>query len=217
MSVLSLAEELLLLGYDSKGRPVVERNRLDHGLAGAVLSELVLADRVDVGERHVAVVSGDPTGDPLADDALQRVAADPAAHRPPGWLSRLRVGLRDRVLARLVEHAVLRRDKGRILGLFGRTAYPTVNPQPEVDLRRRLTDVVDRQQPAPARTVALVSLAAACDMEAQLASRADRDRVRTRMEEVASGEPVGSAVRTAIDAVDDAIMASAGRHPRSKR
>ncbi len=46
-----IAEDLLLLAYDDeKGKPVGVISHLEHSLAGALLVELALLDRVDVTE-----------------------------------------------------------------------------------------------------------------------------------------------------------------------
>ncbi|MGH3501729.1 MAG: GOLPH3/VPS74 family protein [Nocardioidaceae bacterium] len=173
---------------------------------------------MEVSVERLTVVSEEPTGNPLADAALHRVAADAAAHRPSEWLAHLHIGLRDQVLSRLVQQGVLRREEHRLLGLFARpAAYPAVNPQPEVDVRERVAAIVDRGQPADPRTAALVALAVACDMDSRLSSSAGQDQLSARMEEVASGDPVGPVVRTAINTVDDSLMTAAGRAPRRHR
>ena len=49
MQILPLAAELFLVGHDEySGKPVVDGRRLDTGLAGAVLAELVQAQRIAV-------------------------------------------------------------------------------------------------------------------------------------------------------------------------
>ncbi|HLU44261.1 MAG TPA: GPP34 family phosphoprotein, partial [Natronosporangium sp.] len=69
----SLLEELLLIAYSDQGTLVTSVAAVDCGLAGAVLMELMLAGRLTLTKRAVTVVSDEPTGDPLLDEALTRI------------------------------------------------------------------------------------------------------------------------------------------------
>ena len=50
---------------------------------------------------HLTVIDPTPTGEPIADEVLARIAAD-TPHTPGLWVQRLRHGLRDRILDDLV-------------------------------------------------------------------------------------------------------------------
>src|SRR3712207_1238325 len=109
MTTIALAEELLLLAYDDEtGKATVSRIGLDLGMAAAVLVDLALAGRVAYGVGGALIVIDEtPTGDPIADAVLAKVAGDDP-HTPAQWVQRLRHGLRDRVLADLVARGVVR-------------------------------------------------------------------------------------------------------------
>jgi len=78
-----LAEELLLLSLDSKtGRRSLGKAALEPGLAGALIAELVLSERVGVNPdrlgrwkaSRIVVVSQKPTDDAELDQALTAIA-----------------------------------------------------------------------------------------------------------------------------------------------
>ena len=76
MTSIALAEELLLLAYDDEtGKATVSRIGLDLGMAAAVLVDLALAGRVVYGDGgNLVVKDRTPTGDPIADAVLAKVA-----------------------------------------------------------------------------------------------------------------------------------------------
>lgn len=73
---LTLPEELLLLSIDPSTGQLRTSNRLRHGVAGALLAELIAQGRVypPAGNR-IHVRSTEPTGDPLFDQAVMELAA----------------------------------------------------------------------------------------------------------------------------------------------
>src|SRR5690606_33063628 len=98
---------------------------VDYGLAGALLMELMLADRVTVSDKRTAVTDPAPTGDPLADQALALIAGSRRGRKPKDWIGPISKGLRDRVLDRLVQAGLLRREQGKVLWVFPKTRFPS--------------------------------------------------------------------------------------------
>ena len=82
MGSVALAEELLLLAYDDEsGKPVGSQIGLDLGMAAAVLVELALASKIAYSQGTLVVLNATPTGEPITDEALTRIAAD-TPHTP---------------------------------------------------------------------------------------------------------------------------------------
>jgi hypothetical protein len=152
MSSVALAEELLLLAYDNEsGKAIGSRIGLDLGMAAAVLVDLALAGRIAYSDGTIIVINDKPTGEPIADDVLARIAAD-TPHTPASWVQRLRHGLRIRVLADLCARGVIC----------------------DVDeVRERLTKALSGDGVPAERTAALATLVAAVRMEPTLGLSAD--------------------------------------------
>ena len=73
--MLTFSEEALLLLLDGGGHfQSVGKNTLELAMAGAVLMELAFADRIDTDLEHMMVIDRAPTGNPLLDDVLERIA-----------------------------------------------------------------------------------------------------------------------------------------------
>lgn len=208
---INLAEELLLLAYDDAGSMKADGSAVDLVLAGALLMELTLAQRVDIVDKHVVVTDPTPTGDPFVDDALAAIGADGRHRKPKDWVSRLSKGLRGRLLDRMVAANVLRRDRDKVLWVFPRTRYPsTTGAEPDVEIRTRgrLRAAVDGG-PADPRTGALCALVKAAGLEGNAFPGRPRKEVRARLREVAAASWPADAVRTAIEEVEAAVLAAA--------
>ena len=60
-------------------------------MAGAVLMELAFAGRIDTDLEHMMVIDRAPTGNPLLDDVLGRIAEREVNNDTKGWIETLAV------------------------------------------------------------------------------------------------------------------------------
>ncbi|MBY8851886.1 GOLPH3/VPS74 family protein [Saccharothrix longispora] len=205
---VTLADELALLVHDDEdGTRRLGQPALGYGLAGALLVELALAGRVDVVDKKVAVVDPAPTGHPLLDGALARIADD-KPRKPGHWVDKLSRGLTDRVLDGLVERGVLRREEGRVLLVFPRTRFPAPDgrePDAEADARARMHAAVAGDGPVDPRTAALCALVKAVGQDRKVFADLPRGDVGRRLKAISEGEWAATAVRKAIEEVQAAI------------
>ncbi|MCL7459696.1 GPP34 family phosphoprotein, partial [Micromonospora sp. MSM11] len=202
MTGVALAEELLLLAYDDEtGKATMPRISLDLGMAAAVLIELALAGRIAYSAGSLTVVDPTPTGEPLVDGVLARMAAD-TPHSPSSWVQRLRHGLRDKILGDLCAQGVVRDVDETELGFIHVHRYPTVDPAVEADTRRRLAEALASGELPDERTAALATLVAVLRMEPALGLTGDAAReARQRLEEIAGGAGFSGTV-----SLDDSVV-----------
>ncbi|GIJ77317.1 hypothetical protein Xph01_17490 [Micromonospora phaseoli] len=184
---MPLAEELLLLAYDDEtGKATLPRISLDLGMAAAVLIELALAGRLAYADGSLTVVDPTPTGEPVTDAVLAKIAAD-TPHSPASWVQRLRHGLRDRILGDLCAQGVVRDVDETELGFIHVHRYPVVDPSVEAETRQRLAEALTGAAPDE-RTAALATLVAVLRMESALgvSGEAAAD-ARRRLAAIATG------------------------------
>lgn len=208
-----LAEDLLLLlTDDTTGRLLVNGSYVDVAVGGAQLVELTLMHRVDVDERkRLVVLDASPTGQDLLDDAL-RLVGRRAGKRPGTAIGDLGKGLPSRLYERLAAAGILRSDRGKVLGIFPTTTWPTVSAEHEEVVRRSLTgQLVHGLTPDP-RTAALIALLHALrtthkvvDPKEHGIGRRELDR---RAKAIAEGNWGSQAVRQSIDAMLAAVTAA---------
>lgn len=208
MTTILTEDLVLLLLHPERGRPVVDSTSLDRAIGGALLLDLALRERIsadrDNAKARLSVVGAGPTGDPLLDDALARLAG--RTLRAQKAVERLARRVRTPVLERLVLRGLVHRDRSRILGIFPFTTWLPATAVAN-DLHARVTAVLrDGAQPDQ-RTALLISLLHAVKAEHKVVD-GPRRQLRARAKEVASGEWAGAAVRKAVEAVQAGAMAA---------
>jgi hypothetical protein len=205
---MNLLEEFTVLAHDPLGRRVIDNTRIDHGLGGALLLELVLAERVGVVDRRVVTRGVGPTGDALVDEAFDRIATDRRQRKPVDWVKRFAKGTQRRVIERLAAAGVLRIERTTVLGIFSRTRYPSMFGM-EPAAREQLRMAILGAGPVQPRTAALCALVAATELDKKIFPDLERKLVRRRLKEISEGDWAAAAVRKAIQDVQAAIMAGA--------
>ncbi len=207
--MLSLSEELLLLALDDEtGRLAGSGSRLDCGLAGAVLCDLVLAERVAIVGERVALRADGLTGAPATDRALVQIARHEQPRTPDEWVRRLARDVRRDVLVHLQGRGLIRTQRGRILGGLPATRCPEADPSAEVAARERVRAVLVDGAHADPRTAALIAIAVAAGIGRTLVPDRRWKEIAARAKAVAEGEWAGDAVGRAIASVNAAVLAA---------
>ncbi len=213
LTTMLIAEDLLLLAYDDeKGKPVGVISHLEHSLAGALLVELALLDRVDVTEEgdergpgRIVVKDSSATGLGPLDEALERLA-ELEGKKPKDVLDPLtKGGLTTKLLDGLAERGILRRENGKVLGLFPTTRWPAEDSRHEEDLKAGLRRVlVDGERPDE-RMAALIALLATTVDVKHVVGKEHALQAARRAKEIAEGNWAGDALRRAAEEI---IMAA---------
>lgn len=229
--MLILEDYLLLTLDDVTGKAVVDASFREQVAAGALLVELALLGRADLagdgdGGRvgRIVVRDASPTGNALLDEALDVVRAKegstPKALVAP--IAKLRPAAR--AVAALAERGVLRREEGRVLGIFPTTRWPAADSRHEDAVRADLRRVLVEGQVPDARAAAIVALLAATGQAGRVlatgGSGADADGgpertptgrrdVDARAREIARESWASEAVRAYVDEVTAVILVGA--------
>jgi hypothetical protein len=225
-SDLRLHEEILLLALnDDKGTPHAS-TMYGIALGGALLAELLLEERLVLEEKpgrkplkagkkpayRVAIDDTKPLADSILDECLHRVTAAKKPRSPQDWVGRFGrlKDLKRRIAVGLCRKGILREREDRILVLFRRTAYPTLDGAPERRVVERLRDAIAGDSPdIDARTAVLVAL---CNGTGLLKPVLGKDLVKRRqdrIEEISEGDIVGEATKAAVQAARAAAIAAA--------
>jgi hypothetical protein len=212
---LHLHEQILLLALrDEKGTPESRAGMYHLALGGAILSELLLADCIVVGEdkkKHVDLVKTKRLHDPILDECLGLVASAKRRRSASAWVGRFAhtKKLRHRIAEGLCRRGVLRDSEETVLLFFTRKVYPTIDPGPERRLIGRLRKAIfSDSKSLNSRTVILVALAHGTGLlRAHLDRRELKERKR-RLEQITKGDLIGGATRQAVQAAQAAAMAA---------
>jgi len=208
-----LHEEIMLLALKDEGGAIASGTNYRFALAGAVLAELLLSERIAVEERkkkkYAVLKDSTPLGDPVIDECLEKVANSKKNQQLQTWVSRFS-GLKDlknRVARSLVQRGILRADEDKVLLLFTRKVYPEVNPEPERKMIERLREAVFTEaEDIDPRTVVLVSLADSTGLLKVIFDKKDLKAHKKRIEQVVNGDVSGKATKEAIEAMQAAVF-----------
>ncbi|MCO5971743.1 GOLPH3/VPS74 family protein [Actinoallomurus soli] len=206
--MLRLADELLLLALrEQDGVAMIGSAELDCGVAGALLVELALAERVRLTDGRIVAVDSSPVDDPDLDALLARIAADGEPRKAEHWVNRSRRDeVRKRRLARLAAMGVLEERERKVL-FVRHTNYPERDPGPEQELRARLGAVLGGA-PADVRSSALLAIVHACRLDRKAFPEVDGKVLRTRVKEITEEQWAGRAVAKVIASIQAAVMAA---------
>lgn len=119
-----LADEFFFLALDDRtGRPRLSPKVLGLGVAGALLGELLLEDRIVIEGDRLRVLSRQPPADALTHTTLDRLVAEATPHPVRTWLVFLARTAAEQVAERLWRGGHIRREQTRRLWR-AETIYP---------------------------------------------------------------------------------------------
>jgi Golgi phosphoprotein 3 len=192
---LTLAEELLLLALDDESGAMVKLapHSLELSLAAALVMELTLEGRIDTDLEKLFVVSAVPTGNPVLDEVLAEICAEPASQPIRFWLSRLsrsRSVQVERIAQGLVDLGVLRLVEKRLLWVLRSRAYPPTSGIEQREVRHRILTLLGNTEIPDTRDALLVGLLRASGLVDKLLHEPDLSRLRERIHQIANLEEI---------------------------
>jgi len=118
---LTIPEEITLLIIDEKGGITPSSKTFDVVLAGSVLMDLAIRNRIDSDLKHLILVSNKPTRNAVLDDILTFIFREKVEKEPAYWISQ--IGLRadeiiENVIASLIVKKVLKVENQKLLWMF---------------------------------------------------------------------------------------------------
>jgi hypothetical protein len=185
-----------------------------YAVGGGVLAELLLRERLAVeGEGRkakVVVRSRQQTGEPLLDEALERVRVAKRLRSPAGWVQAFTSAkdLKVRIARGLARRGVLRSSEEDVLFFFTRKTWPTMDHGPERRIRERVEKAVTTDEDLDPRTIVLVTLAKSTGLLKTVVDGKTIKARKQRLERIAKGEVAGEAAHAAMEAVQAAVIAA---------
>ena len=206
---MRFAEELLLLMHsDETGYFVpIPEWRMSCALAGSVLMDLALEDRIDSDLESIILVDSTPVGDKLLDPALAEIAREKDTYSPQYWVERIARhadDLNETVIDRLVKKGIFEADAGGFWSLSGKVSrsgrYPMVHGRTGEEIKGRIIRVLfDDEIPDP-RDMCVIGLVHNCGGFRAMLEHEEYEVAEERIELFAGmdliGRTIGHAVRS---------------------
>jgi hypothetical protein len=223
--VRTLPERLLLISTDDRGEARRPRGGFDYALAGAALSELLLAGRLRREDDRLVATTAAPTGEALLDEVLAEIRGQDRPRGLEWWVRRLASGhrcrkpIRDRLIGQLTARGVLLAagDEVRVLGRVWVRTTPTVAGSATVGQERAaIGEVVLGRQEPDERAAALVALVQVSGLLGRCVPKAELRQARRRAKRIGAADEVSKAVRwlQTGDAFTEGAVVGSGGYPR---
>ena len=208
--MLRFAEEIMLLLLDDKGRTFadVPITSLKYALAGAVLMDLALEDRIDTDQERLFVIDSTPPEDDLLDPTLARIVQSAEEHDARYWLEQTvphTVDIRERSLARLIERGILRQEDDRFLWVFQTRRYPIIDDQTVREVKLRIMGVLLSDEIPDVRDIVLISLSDTCGIFKHLLSNRELKGAAQRIKQIRRMDLIGREVSKAVWDIESSL------------
>ena len=210
--MLRFAEEIILLMlHDDDGKFAhVPSWSTDRAMAGAVLMDLALENRIDTDPENLVLIDATPVGDSLLDPTLADIAAGDQRDARYWVEHTAKKGeqIREEALSRLVGSGILEQHDDRFLWVFRSRRYPLVDGKAEREVKLRIMEVLfSNQIPAP-RDVVIIALADACGIFRELLPKRELQQAADRIEQVRKLDLIGQAMAETIHDMEMWLAAS---------
>lgn len=215
MKLRFVEEIILLLLRDHDGRFVRVPNwSLDYAIAGGVLMDLAMENRIDTDLENLILLDSTPVGDSLLDPTLAEIAAE-ERHPSRHWVERTaeRAGaIHQDALSRLVERGILEQQEKRFLWAFRSRRYPTVEGTAEQEVKLRILKVLFSDEIPDPRDIMLICIVDACRIFNELLSKHELRNAGERIAQVRKMDLIGQAMAQAIRDIELSIAVSVQPH-----
>lgn len=157
---MRLADEFFLITWDTavSGTPILHVQATSLGLAGALLAELVMLERVTVQGSKIWVTDVTPVEDPLAQDILTMMSAAPEHTDVRTWLAYLAQSGVESVADRLVHAGLVSREETRSMLLRRTVRYVATDYAKGAWPTHRVELMLTNRRPMTLSDMALVAL-----------------------------------------------------------
>ena len=161
--MLTFAEEILLLILDDEQGTIEYpySDEMKYVMAGAVLMDLAVHDKIDNDLDKLVLVDKTPTGEEILDTYLAMIPEGGEIHDSNYWVAELAkhgTAIKDKALEMLVEKGILKVVDKKILWVFGTRQYPMIDDTEEREVLQRVTHLLNSDDIPDPRDVVLVCL-----------------------------------------------------------
>jgi len=201
------AEEILLMLLDEKTGyfiPIPEW-KMSCVLAGGVLMDLALENRIDTDVETLTLIDATPTGDKLLDPTLEEIAKETEIHPPQFWIERIARyadAINTQALHRLSKAGVLDADEGGFWNLSSKVArsgrYPLVDGRTGEEIKSRIMrTLLDDEIPDP-RDIAIIGLMHSCGGIRAMMEPEEYELAEERIELLSKMDLIGQNIGAAV-------------------
>ncbi len=201
---LTIPEEILLLTIDQKsGETKVEDSQtLDVVLASAILMNLAMENRIDTDLEDLFYISSEKFGNVVLDDAVREIRDKSGMETPVYWITQFALKadeIKESIIASLIGKGVLKVESNKLLWVFKTHKYPVKDNTQIIEVRTRVRELVFSNEIPDIRDMVILSLAHYGSMESFLFTKAEAEKYKERIKQIAKMDLIGQAISKALE------------------
>ncbi len=191
---------------------MIQSTYLQYGLAGAILLDLTISDRIETDGTKLSLKRSRPTTDPLLQEVTAMLAQSPTTRKTGYWIRKLGARYNKylmQLLKGLADKRLLRIEEKKFLGLIPYRKSYLLESYTRTNLVRQLKNEIMAYRGVPGENLPLALLVAACRMQRIVTyDRDELKQVKSQLKLMAREHPVSDAVAQTINQVQAAVIAS---------
>ena len=155
------------------------------------------------------MVSADPTGNTILDEALTEITTEKNSLSTSDWLNRFaRKGddFSDQIIESLVTKGVLQLVEKRLFWVLKTRAYPATSGIEEREVRARIMHLLNSDEIPNPNDALLVGLLSATGIMSRLLSVSELARLQSRIDQIANLEEISRSLSAAIQEAWELII-----------
>ncbi len=201
--MLSFPEEIMLMLIEDEDGRILHVPELSMRcvLAGSVMMELALLDKIDTDLERLSVIDSTPTGDEMYDPILRAIVDSEDNKDPKGWVETLALDserIKKLALGRLVEKKILEKVDDRFLWVFRTRRYPVIDGKVEQEVKLRILDVLFSDKIPGPRDIVIIGLVDACGIFKHILSEMQHKKCKDRIRQIRNMDLIGRAVTNSV-------------------
>jgi hypothetical protein len=209
-SELSLLESLHLLAIeDKKGHFLANAIAFPYCLGGAILLELSILNKIEVVENKIIVKNHRLPNDELLSKLFSLILKKQKPKSLRYWIEIF--GNKSREIKRasvesLISKGILAKKDSKILWFIPNTKFPTLNPIPELNLRKRLTSIIKKDNSGSAKDIMLISLVDTCNLNIEVYGKEQSKLYKKAIKELLTNNQQLAKVGKTVKEIHDLII-----------
>lgn len=202
---LNLVEQIILLALnDDTGEFVSDGTAFPYALAGAVILELSFQEKIILKGKEISIKSTLSTGDSLLDLYLQKCLEVGSKENLKSYIEKLsgeEEFIREKTLERLIQKGILSREESKILWVFTVNKYPSMNNQPENELRRYLVKILEGSKKPIVKDLMLLNLVNVCELSGEVFGKEREKEFKKRIEELCKEDVIAQEIGESVQEI----------------
>lgn len=204
---------LVIAHHPEKGRFTISQMYIQYGLAGAILLDMTLEDRIEIADNKLILKTSRGSADPVVNEVLTLMSQATKPRKVDYWVRKLATRYRKykwQVLKGLADRRMVRIEETKFLGLIPyRKSYLIESYTRSNMLRQLKSEILAYTRELTSDSMAIAGLIEACRMHRILSDDLEeRKTIKTQLKKTIKDSPVSDIVSQTTKQVQSAIIAS---------